>query len=112
MYIIVYGGVKINKLIDGFNKKTLATFAHGQFFGEMSLVDGYPRSATALTTRESLLYKFSTENYKKVISVEPYTALSIALSLAGWISMRLRTANLEIATLENWRILHEQKGKW
>lgn len=111
MYLIVFGGVKIRKMIDGVNDKTLATFADGNFFGEMSLVDGYPRSATAVSTRDSVLYKFSRDNFQNLMAAEPYCALSIALSLAGYISMRLRDSNMEVANLTNWKQIKEREGK-
>ena len=46
MYIIKSGSVKINKKVKG-QENTIAVLNPGEFFGEMALLDGMPRSAAA-----------------------------------------------------------------
>jgi CRP/FNR family cyclic AMP-dependent transcriptional regulator len=50
VYFIAEGAVKIEKRIEasGTEAKTLAILGAGDFFGEMSLFDGKPRSAATL----------------------------------------------------------------
>ena len=47
MYIILDGRVMISKFIPGAGEEALAILERGDFFGEMSLIDGEPRSADA-----------------------------------------------------------------
>ena len=53
MHIIVEGGVKISVTSEDGREKNLALFKPGECFGEMSLLDGSNRSATA--TKSMLL---------------------------------------------------------
>ena len=47
MYVILEGKVLISKYIAGAGEEALAILERGDFFGEMAIVDGSPRSATA-----------------------------------------------------------------
>ena len=46
MYIIKEGRIKVHRIFDG-NEIAFAEFNAGDAFGEMSLIDEYPRSASA-----------------------------------------------------------------
>lgn len=54
MYLIKSGSVKITKKIGG-KEKVLAVLSEGDFFGEMSVLDGSLRSASASTEEETEL---------------------------------------------------------
>ncbi|MFP5287388.1 MAG: cyclic nucleotide-binding domain-containing protein, partial [Thermoanaerobaculia bacterium] len=47
MYVILEGRVMISKFIPGAGEEALAILDRGDFFGEMTLIDGEPRSADA-----------------------------------------------------------------
>ena len=48
LYVVVSGHVLIVKDYGGPNERTLNTLESGDFFGEMAIFEGAPRSATAL----------------------------------------------------------------
>ncbi|MEE8370328.1 MAG: cyclic nucleotide-binding domain-containing protein [Dehalococcoidia bacterium] len=56
-FIIVSGRVEVVRGADGSAPQSLATLGPGEFFGEMALFEGYPRSATvrALEDTECLV---------------------------------------------------------
>jgi CRP/FNR family transcriptional regulator/CRP/FNR family cyclic AMP-dependent transcriptional regulator len=54
-YIVLSGSLKIYNTTKGGEEKILATFKPGESFGELSLIDGKPRSATAQTLEDSVL---------------------------------------------------------
>lgn len=90
MYIVRKGKVLI------FNDETQTEYARlidGQFFGELSLVDGAPRSASASCTEDTELFGFFKPDLFKVIDKNPHIGNKIMLNLARVLAERLRTTN-------------------
>jgi CRP-like cAMP-binding protein len=105
VYIVAVGAVKIMKRIDDKNEKVLAGFTDTDFFGELALLDGKPRAASAIATRSSVLLKLSVENFHKLMHQAPYAAFKIVSQIACHLSIRLRDTNIRLAELENYKIL-------
>jgi CRP-like cAMP-binding protein len=67
IYIILYGRVKVfTKDYEG-NEFQLATLVSNQFFGEMALLSGKPRSDSVATLEESLLGEISYNNMRSLM---------------------------------------------
>lgn len=105
LYVVAVGAVKITKRIDGQNEKILAPMSEMSFFGELALLDGKPRSASAVTTRSSVLLKIGTDRFNAFMQTHPFAALKIVSQIACYLSIRLRDTNLRLAELENYRLL-------
>src|SRR4051812_813144 len=54
-YVIVDGMVGVTVMLPAGTEKTLALLGPGDCFGELSLLDGNPRSATATALRQTVL---------------------------------------------------------
>jgi len=67
VYIILDGRVKVFTRDDVGNELPLATLGVGQFFGEMSLVSGKPRSSSVTAMELSVLVELSYGSMAKVI---------------------------------------------
>jgi CRP-like cAMP-binding protein len=67
VYIILDGRVKVFTRDDGGNELPLATLGVGQFFGEMSLVSGKPRSSSVAALELSVVVELSYPSMAKVI---------------------------------------------
>lgn len=67
IYIILDGRVKVFTRDDAGNELALATLGVGQFFGEMSLVSGKPRSSSVAALELSVLVELSYASMAKVI---------------------------------------------
>jgi len=103
LYIIQKGRVKVAHCnLDG-KEKVLAYLSPGKIFGEMSLADGQPRSATATAEKNTILYALYTEEYWGLISRYP----RIAHNLASILAQRLREMNHEVEVLT----FEESRGK-
>lgn len=63
MYIIADGSVRIH---DG--DKTLASLPSGAFFGELSILDGETRSATATAETDCLLLVIRQNSFRRILS--------------------------------------------
>lgn len=83
-YLILAGRVLIER--DG---KALGMFGPGDFFGEMSLLDNAPRSATIRAVDPTICLMLSSWDFKSVLERTP----SIAIKLLEVLSRRLRVAD-------------------
>jgi CRP-like cAMP-binding protein len=84
MYIIIEGEVDIK-----IDEKVVQTLGEGDFFGEMGIIDGSPRSATAVTSSECRLLPVNEKRFTFLIQQTPFFALHVMKEMAD----RLRTAN-------------------
>jgi CRP/FNR family cyclic AMP-dependent transcriptional regulator len=83
-YLILAGRVEI--LRDG---TSLGAFGPGDFFGEMSLLDQAPRSATIRSLEQTECLMLSSWDFRSVLERHP----SIAIKLLEVLSRRLRVAD-------------------
>lgn len=95
LYIILEGVVRATLLNQNGEELVLASFEQGNFFGEMSLLDGKPRSATIVAAEDSTLGMFKREKFISAIKNDP----TIATDLLSALVQRLRTANDMIESL-------------
>jgi len=86
-YLILSGRVEI--LRDGVS---LGAFGSGDFFGEMSLLDSAPRSATIRALDHTSCLMLSSWDFKSLLERHP----SIAIKLLEVLSRRLRVADERI----------------
>lgn len=96
LYIIQKGKIKITKVVDN-NEVLLAVLKPGDIFGEMSLLENKPRSATAISFGESELLAVNKKNFEVMVKSNPQlgTKLITLLSERIWKAYR-QLANILI----------------
>src|SRR5436190_1941756 len=94
MYVIRSGKVNISKRI-GDSELTLAVLGPGEFFGEMALLEGLPRSAGATVVEDAQLIELEAAAFETLIRKNS----EIAVRLMRRLSSRLREADRQIQTL-------------
>src|SRR5213080_4482633 len=83
MYLIEQGKVRICvKTKDG-HEVTLTELHRGDFFGEMALLDGKPRSADARVAEDARLAVLSREHFLAFVRANPDVALEMLTALAN-----------------------------
>jgi CRP/FNR family transcriptional regulator, cyclic AMP receptor protein len=94
MYVIRSGKVQIWKRISE-SEITLAMLGAGEFFGEMALLEGLPRSASATVAEDSLLIEVEQPAFETLVRSRG----EIAVRLMRRLSARLREADRQIQAL-------------
>jgi uncharacterized membrane protein len=88
LFVIEDGAVEIS-YGEGRARVVLATLFAGQYFGELSLFDGSPRSATATAAKRSRLVRLDRDDLVDFVNKNPAAALRIIAEMSD----RLRQTN-------------------
>ncbi|MCX8029654.1 MAG: cyclic nucleotide-binding domain-containing protein [Brevinematales bacterium] len=75
-YVILKGNVRITKFVNG-NEVLLAVLKEGDIFGEMSILENRPRSATATAVGEVELMYVKKESFETMVHSRPEIATRI-----------------------------------
>ena len=68
MFIVTGGRIRLSTQDPTGNEKVLTYFTDGQFFGEMALLTGAPRSATAMAASESRVLVLQRQDFDELLS--------------------------------------------
>ena len=89
LFVVLDGQVEIAK-VNGASKTVIVTLGKGEFFGEMAVIDGSARSATAIAAAENTrVMRINHARFVYLVSQQPAFALMIMDAL----SKRLRVSN-------------------
>jgi len=77
-YLIADGRAKVSR-----GKRKLAELGPGQFFGEMSLLDAGPRTATVTALTSMTMYVLDAREFSSMLEASPAIARKIMRGLAG-----------------------------
>src|SRR6187399_1033807 len=83
MYLIEQGKIRICVQTKDGHEVTLTELRRGDFFGEMALFDGKPRSADARVAEDARLAVLSREHFLSSVSSNPNVALEMLTALAN-----------------------------
>ncbi|MFL6197602.1 MAG: cyclic nucleotide-binding domain-containing protein [Thermoanaerobaculia bacterium] len=109
MYVILEGRVIISKFIPGAGEEALAILERGDFFGEMSLIDGEPRSADARAYGGQLtVLGLDQDTVREVLAMDPHAALEFLQLLCRLIANRLREIDEKVI---GWRIMSGERNE-
>jgi CRP-like cAMP-binding protein len=87
-YVILEGEAKVTR-----GTKTLGMLTPGDFFGEISLLDGGPRTATVTAETPVKTIRVFKRSFDKVVAEEP----TVAAKILGVVARRLRDAERSIS---------------
>lgn len=92
MGIIVQGAIGIYK-----NNKQISTLRVGRTFGEMSVIDAQPRSATARAEGETVFLSLDKTSMLTLADKHPALAFKIIWNISRALSQRLRLTSAQLA---------------
>ncbi len=91
--LVVEGSLDVLKELSEGGYQELAVLTPGNTFGEMSLIDSLPRSATVLAREDSQLFFLTDDNFYSLIEEAPRVGVKILMTTARHLSERLRQTN-------------------
>lgn len=95
LFVIITGKVKIVRTDEDGREVILSIFGPGEFFGEMSLLDGLARSASVVALAKAELFMIHRRDFLKLVNEHP----QVAISLLAELTTRLRKADTQIKSL-------------
>jgi CRP/FNR family cyclic AMP-dependent transcriptional regulator len=104
LLVIEEGAVEI-AYGEGAGKVVLATLFNGQYFGELSLFDGAPRSATATAVKHTHVIRLDRDDLVDFVHKNPAAALRIIEEMGD----RLRQTNELMSRQVSRNVLQEQE---
>ena len=95
MYFIAKGRIRVMKRAQtiGALHKTLAVLETGDYFGEMALIDNFPRSATAVTNDDADVFSISKPDLDRVLIADRDLGYKLLWTFTRTLSRRLRETN-------------------
>ena len=90
MVLIVEGRVDVVKFDSQRTPKKITSLGPGKTIGEMSIIDGEPRSASAVTGSEALLFVMTAEQFQSLNEAMPGIGITLVLKIAKQMSQYLR----------------------
>jgi CRP-like cAMP-binding protein len=101
MFLILEGEVRAFTIVDG-KETILSTLGPGEFFGEISLLDQGPRSATVVTNTDTLLLRISADSFERLLREAPALAALFLNSVSRHVVGRLRALNRRYEDSIHW----------
>lgn len=90
MYVVVSGRIRISSTNQEGKTSDLAVLESGQFFGELALLDGAPRTASATAMAPSKLVGFFRPEFLEILESHRQLGTKISFQLARLTGARLR----------------------
>lgn len=95
LYVLLSGRAKVQRSDTEGKEVILAVLGPGECFGEMSLIDDAPRSASVITLESCDFMSINKESFKSMLVSSPEMSMRIMKGLVK----RLREADMKIETL-------------
>ncbi len=95
LFLILSGQVAVHR-----GPQTFATLQGGDYFGEMSLVEPAPRSATVTAMSATFLFRLPHDALRGLITDDPNAASILLVQIVKTLSERLRRANHMLSSVD------------
>ena len=96
MYILRAGEVEVGRRAESGNNVPIVNLGPGETFGEMTLVELQPRSATVLVRRKATTFSLTNLDLWNLYKADHYAYVIILQNICRMLSRRLRKADSRI----------------
>ena len=106
MYIVHSGKVRLFRMVEG-QKRSHGVMEKGDFFGEMSILEGLPRTASAEAVEDTELIEINSMTFDKMIKGN----IEIAIRMLRKLSIRLRETERRLEEIQVGGAMAAQAGR-
>lgn len=104
LFLVRQGTIRISKMFAEGDEKTLVVLGPEDIFGEMAIVDGLPRSATARVAEDASLISLKKKDFEALGQSDPALALKLVMNIIRVFSKRTREASDEYRDMLIWSL--------
>ena len=90
LYLLSKGAVRISQMLAEGDEQTLVVLGPGDTFGELAVIDGGPRAATARVIEDVSLLALTRKDYHQLCNNNPRLGMQLTLNIFRSFSERLR----------------------
>jgi len=102
LYLIREGTIKISKMISEVDEKTLVLLGPEDAFGELAVLDGGPRSATARVAETANLLALGKSDFDQLCEANPRLGMKLMRNIVRLFCQRVRDNNDEYRQMLIW----------
>ncbi len=102
LFLVKKGTIRISKMFAEGDEKTLVVLGAEDIFGEMAVIDGLPRSATARVAENAELISLKKVDLERLCRDDAALALKLLSNIVKVFSKRVREANEDYRDMLIW----------
>jgi CRP/FNR family transcriptional regulator/CRP/FNR family cyclic AMP-dependent transcriptional regulator len=99
LYLIESGQVRIFLQDEEGQETSVIVYGPGEIFGELAVIDGLPRSASAVAMENTVVYTLTRDSFRESMRAMPQLALNFLNALS--VRVRYNTQQVESLTLHD-----------
>jgi CRP-like cAMP-binding protein len=104
LYLIEQGTIKISKMLAEGDEKILVILGPEDFFGEMAILEGTPRSATARVAEDACLLSLQRKDFEAFCEKNPKLGLKLMRNIVRTFTRRVRENSEEYREMLVWSL--------
>ena len=102
LFLIRKGTIRISKMFAEGDEQQLVVLGPAELLGEMAVIDGLPRTATARVVENADLISLKKKDFETLCEDHPALALKLVLNIVRVFSRRVRDSNDEYRNMLIW----------
>ena len=102
LYIVEQGRIAIEVQLSDGKKLEISEIQSGNFFGEMSIFEDAPRSATCTTKETSILYSLHKSDFFRLMETHPRIAAKMMYRMLNITASRLKNTDNFLSDMVQW----------
>jgi len=102
LFIVRTGSIRVSIALHDGREKDITQFSPGDFFGEMSIFENAPRSATCYAVEPSSLYALRGRDFYRLMEDSPSLATKIMFRMSNITTRRLRSTGEFLTDMVVW----------